>query len=170
MWDNSYTMTTLYLDLEETVIRSWSNQTLCNVSKVRQFLNDNLDVDRGDVRVFSFAIYNDKDKDEFVRFIKPMLEQALGVTITQWPSVFDMAEASQKLTGARWLDADTMGGLDICEYISIVGKVRSFEDWVLYHATDNSRSVLIDDIVPSKTVIHHDRALVINYVNVVKNL
>lgn len=158
--------TTLYLDLEGTVIKGWDDQVLMNVRRLRDLLSNNPDIDRRDVRVFSFAIYNDKDKDEFVRFIKPMVENALDVTITQWPSLYDMAVASQKLSGHRWVDQDD-GSMDVHDYISIVGKVNAFEDWVTYYHGDGSRVMLVDDIVPNKTVLNHSLGLQVDFVNVV---
>lgn len=160
-------MTTLYLDLEGTVITSFDDALLANTCRVRDFLDANSDLDRADVRVFSFAVYNDKDKDVFVRTMKAMLERALGVTITQWPSLYDMALASQKLSGHRWIDQDD-GSMDVHDYISIVGKVNAFEDWANYHHAQGGRVVLLDDIVPMKTVINETLNLQINYINVEK--
>ena len=165
--------TTLYLDLEGTVIKGWDDQVLMNSSRVRDFLDSNPDIDRDDVRVFSFAIYNDKDKAEFVRDIKPMLERRLGVTITQWHSVQDMALRTQQLTGNRFLDSDTMGGHGISEYIALVGKVNAFLDWVVYEVGSedgpgSARVVLVDDIVPMRTVLDHTLGLQVDYINVDK--
>jgi hypothetical protein len=134
---------------------------------VTDFLDANPDLDRTDVRVFSFAIYNDADKDQFVRTMKPMLERALGVTVTQWPSLYDMALASQKLSGHRWIDQDT-GDMGVHDYISIVGKVHAFDDWVNYHHAEGGRVVLVDDIVPMKTVLNETLGLQLNYINVEK--
>jgi hypothetical protein len=158
-------MTTLYLDLEGTVITSWEDQLLMNASRVRDFIDANPDLDRKDVRAFSFAIYNDKDKDTFVQCIKPMLERVFDVTITQWPSLYDMAAASQKLSGHRWIDQDT-GNVDMHDYISIVGKVNAFEDWANYHHGGGGDVVLVDDIVPTKTVLNHTLGLQVDYINV----
>jgi hypothetical protein len=163
-----YEVTTLYLDLEGTVLTNWSDALLMNVSRVTDFLDANPDLDRSDVRVFSFAIYNDADKETFVRTMKPMLERALGVTLTACPSLYDMAIRSQMLTGYRWVDQDT-GALDITMYINVVGKVRAFEDWVTYHRDEGaSRVVLVDDIVPMKTVLNHTLGLQLDYINVDK--
>lgn len=158
-------MTLLYLDLEGTVLTSFDDALLMNVCRVQDFLDANPDLDRTDVRVFSFAIYNDKDKDQFVRTMKPMLERALGVTITSCPSLYDMALASQRLTGHRWIDQDT-GDVDIHDYISIVGKVHAFEDYVNYHHAEGGRVVLVDDIVPSKTVLNRTLGLQLDYINI----
>lgn len=155
--------TKLYLDLEGTIITSFDDARLVNVIKISDFLDANPDIDRDDVRVFSFAIYNDKDKDKFIRFIKPMLERALNITITEWPSILDMALKSQKLTGNRWLDSDSMGGMNISEYIAIVGKVNAFDDWVLFDRNPG-RFMLIDDIVPMKTVLYGELSMQLDYV------
>lgn len=163
-------MTKLYLDLEETVISSWQDQVLVKSHKLEMLLAANPDIDRSDVRVFSFAIYNQKDKDEFARDIKPMLERRFGITITLWPSVAEMAEADQLLTGRRWLDADSMGGLDICEFIDLRGKAGAFMNWVLFHGVDGERYMLLDDVVPQHVLYDRKRDIQIDFVNVDRDL
>lgn len=163
-------MTKLYLDLEETVISSWQDQVLVKTHKLETLLAANPDLDRTDVRVFSFAIYNQKDKDEFARDIKPMLERRFGITITAWPSVAEMAEADQLLTGCRWLDADTMGGLGITEFICLRGKAGAFENYVWYHGTDGERYMLLDDVVAQRVIYDRKRDIQIDFVNVDRDL
>lgn len=163
-------MTKLYIDLEETVIGSWQDQVLVKSHKLEQLLAANPDLDRTDVRIFSFAIYNQKDKDEFARDIKPMLERRFGITITLWPSVAEMAEADQLLTGCRWLDADTMGGLDISEFINIRGKAGAFENWVWFHGVNGERYMLLDDVVPQRVIYDRKRDIQIDLVNVDKDI
>lgn len=163
-------MAKLFLDLEETVIRSWSNQTLCNIGKIKNFLDTNPGVDRHDVRIFSFAIYNEADRKEFERDIKPMLERGLNITVTEWPSVMQIAELDQRLTGCRWMDADTMGGLDICEFIAIRGKPGAFENYIWAEGEDGESYVLIDDVVPQRSIIDHRRRIQIDLINVDKSL
>lgn len=163
-------MTKLYLDLEETVINNWQEQLLVKTHKLEQLLSANPDIDKNDVRVFSFAIYNQKDKDEFARNIKPMLERRFGIVITEWPSVAEMAEADQVYTGNRWLDADTMGGLDICEFIAIRGKAGAFENWVWHTGVDGERYLLLDDVVPQRVIYDRKRDIQIDLVNVDRDL
>ena len=159
-------MTKLYLDLEETVIKSWQDQVLVKSDKLEQLLAFDLTIDRDDVRIFSFAIYDQKDQDEFERRIKPMLERRFGITITQWPSIEDIATADQRLTGIRWLDGDTMGGLDIHEFITIRGKVTAFENYVRFHHDDGDRHVLLDDVVPFRSVTDLRTGTVVLTINV----
>ena len=163
-------MSKLYLDLEETVIRSWSDQTLCNIGKLKVFIDSNPDVDREDVRIFSFAIYNDADKKECEKFIVPMLERALNIKITAWPSVKEIAEIDQRHTGCRWMDADMMGGLDICEFIAIRGKPGAFENYIWATGDDRTNYILIDDVVPSRSIIDHRRIIQIDFINVIRDL
>jgi hypothetical protein len=160
----------LHLDLEQTIITNWNDEFLCNVQKIKSFIDANPDIDRDDVRIFSFAIYDQRDQETFDREIKAMIERVLDVKITAWPSVFEMAEADQQYTGDRWLDADTMGGLDICEFINIRGKHGAFENYVWHTAVDGSRHILIDDLVPHRSIVDHTRGIQIDLINVDKNL
>lgn len=160
-------MSTLYLDLEQTVIDNWQDGLLHKPQRIKHFIDANYpDINVDDVRIFSFAIYDDADKAKFEHELKGMLEATLDITITQWPSVVEIAAASQKLTGVRWLDKDTMGGMDIHEYITIVGKFRAFEDWVWLRHEDGNRVVLIDDVVPQRTIYDHVRDIQIDLINV----
>lgn len=163
-------MTKLFLDLEDTVINNWAEALLVKTHKLQQLLAANPDIDRTDVTIFSFAIYNQKDKDEFERSMKPMLERTFGITCTAWPSVAEIAEADQLLTGCRWLDAYTMGGLYIHEFIAVRGKAGAFENWVWYHGVDGERYMLLDDVVPQRVIYDRKRDIQIDLVNVDKDL
>ena len=63
----------IWLDLEETIISSWADflsfsyNCIINEKKIRKFLRDN---NIKEVNVFSFAIWNDKDKEVFVKDIR----------------------------------------------------------------------------------------------------
>ena len=163
-------MTKLFLDLEETVINNWDEALLVKTDKLKTLLWTNPDIDRHDVTIFSFAIYNQKDKDLFERTMKPMLERTFGIVVTAWPSVAEMAEADQRLTGVRWLDADTMGGLDICEFITLRGKAQAFEHWVWLHGEPGGRYLLLDDVVPSRTIYDRRKDIQIDLINVDRDL
>lgn len=159
--------TKVFLDLEDTVITVWNDPYLKNTRKVREYLTTIPQFD-GTVAIFSFAIYNTYDQGVFEQTMKQWLEDALGVSITEWPSVQDVAKASQRLTGVRWFDGDVMNRVDVNEFISIKGKAGAFEDFCLdgHKKGDNTHFVLIDDVVPNKTMIYHNRGLVIDLVNV----
>jgi len=157
----------VFLDLEGTVITGWNDPYLKNTRKVREYLRSIPEFD-GTVAIFSFAIHNTYDQGVFEQTMKRRLEDALDVLITEWPSVQDVAKASQRLTGVRWFDGDVMSGVDVDKFISIKGEAGAFEDFCLdrHKKGDSTHFVLIDDAVPNKTMIYHNRGLVIDLVNV----
>lgn len=147
----------VFLDLEETIIHSFSNPLLCNVQKIRKYLRKH---SIKEIHIFSFAIYNIADQATFEREMKPAIEEALGVTVLSWPSVRDMLKADYELTGV-YFD----GGTEVHDYITIRGKPQGFINYV------NSKwnydyAVLIDDIVPNQTVIFHDPKCQVDLINV----
>ncbi len=155
-------MTKLYLDLEGTVIDSWDNFRVINAHRVRKFLDDNPDVDRNDVRLFSFAIYNSADIAT-ARFHLDRLEHALRCKITAVPSVADMVAVNQEYTGVAWGDSD---GLAVHQFINVKRKMYAWVDHVFATEQDGTRAVLIDDVVPTRTVIDHKRAMQLDLINV----
>ena len=59
----------------------------------------------------------------------------------------------------------------ITDYISIRGKVGAFENWVNGAVgLKNHHNVLIDDVVPNKTIIHRDIGYKIDFINVFNDL
>ena len=77
----------LFLDLEETVIRSWDNPLFCNTDFILDVLKkENVK----QVHIYSFAIYNDHDKEIFEKTMKAGLEQHLGVEILSWMSIKEL--------------------------------------------------------------------------------
>jgi len=159
--------TKVFLDLEETVITNWSEELLHHPERVKRFLDSIPGFDRT-VEIFSFAIGNQRDKDLFVsRKMKEMLERELNVDIVAWPSVEEMARASQKFTGCRWLFNDECpSGLDLTEFISIKGKVGAFDDFCMLNHPKDTHCILIDDIVPDRITKFWRDNLIIELVNV----
>lgn len=147
----------VFLDLEETIIYSWSNPLLCNVHKIRTYLRKH---NITEIHIFSFAIYNVVDQAEFVRDMKPAIEEALGVTVLSWPSVRDMLKADYELTGVHF-----DSGTEVHDYITIRGKPQGFINYINSRCEYNY-AVLIDDIVPNQTVIFHDPGCRVDLINV----
>lgn len=146
----------LFLDLEETVIRSWTNPTLCNVHKIRQYIQK---IRVSEISIFSFAIYNNEDKDYFERNIKEHIETALGVDIMEWPSVDEINSVFFNNYGIHF---------DRHEFINIWGKSRAFTDYC--KATQSGVCILIDDVVPNELLFVWERPsrteIVIETINV----
>ena len=80
----------LFLDLEDSVItpvmNGWFNTEVINATKVKTFIAE---FKPDYVNIFSFAIWNEKEKKQFELGAKPMLEQALGITLSYVPTVDD---------------------------------------------------------------------------------
>jgi len=144
----------IFLDLEETVITSWAEGLLCNSSRVRDFLAEN---DAKSFTVFSFAVWNDKDKQDFEKLHRRGLERALDCRVAACPSVEDFMRADTALTGVHF-DSLT-------DFISIRGKVGSFTNWVRFNGI--SHAILVDDVVPNVDIVTRDSGDVIRFINVV---
>jgi hypothetical protein len=153
----------IFLDLEETIINSWQDQLLVNTQKVKDWLRE---IGATEVDIFSFAIYNERDQEIFVRQMKPFLERVLEVKINTWPSVIEMAVADTKETGIYWLrDSESLG---IVEYINLRGKMYGFINYVRHMYPGLANVVLLDDVVPNTTMSFNDDNQSIHLVNVKK--
>lgn len=136
---------------------------LINVSAIREFLNrDEFILNTSvtpvieEVRIFSFAIWDNKDKEDFVtRHFKDMLERALGVKVVEWLSVEDMQKIIENWSGFKFLDRT--------DFMQLHGKHDAFIKVCLAREV-GVNCVLLDDAVPSRTVIDHERNLEINLV------
>ena len=144
----------IFLDLEETVITSWAEGMLCNSSRVRDFLASH---DAKSFTVFSFAVWNDKDKQDFEKLHRRGLERALDCKVAACPSVEDFMRADTALTGVHF-DSLT-------DFISIRGKVGAFTNWVRFNGI--SHAILVDDVVPNVDIVTRDSGDVIRFINVV---
>lgn len=150
----------IFFDLEETLILSWTNHYLCNRNKIIKFLDF---YDIKEIHIFSFAIWNDDDKQYFNTEIKPFIEDSYKVCILSAPSVQEMRRSDTELTGIQY---DS-----ITDYVSIRGKVGAFENWVQAAVgLKRNHNVLIDDVVPNKTIINRSVGYKIDYINVFDDL
>lgn len=145
--------TLLFLDLEETVIESWHNPLLCNISKVKKFLSE---FDTKDVRIFSFAVWNEDDRKEFDFSIKGLLERTFGVNIVWCPTLAEIAKEVGVFTKCRW---------EPHEITTVWGKHRAFIDFCTSQFSD-VECVLLDDVVPNLEIFNKDKNLKIRLVNV----
>ena len=146
-----------FLDLEQTIIASWDDPVLINVDKISAFLKQN----RADeVRIFSFAIYDDKDKRKFDDTIKHDIQRALDLPVLTWPSVQDMMRADFEHTGVRFEP-----GHEMTEFIQLRGKAQGFFNYVCHHYNFD-RAVLIDDVVPDLSFTHRKKGWTVELFNV----
>lgn len=143
-----------FFDLEETLIESWTNRTLVNFRYIQSFIKDH---NVKDVHLFSFAVWNDEDKDYFNKRIKQELEDIYNIKFVSVPSVLDMIEVDTEYTGIRY---DSM-----TDFILIAGKVGAFKSWV-YSKHPNQSAILLDDIVPNLDILNRDTNVLLRYIKV----
>jgi|GEM_PF-3636301 len=130
----------VFLDLEETVITSFDEGLLCNLDLVKRFLTKH---NTSKVSIFSFAIWNSKDREEFHRGIRRNIERGLGVEVISVPTVEEIAASIKRGNKTHF---------SIHDIISIWGKHRAFFDWCKFEEVDDC--ILLDDVVPN--LILHD--------------
>jgi len=143
----------LFLDLEETVIQSWDNPIFCNTDFILDILKQE---QVKQVHIFSFAIYNDRDKKIFENTMKSGLEQHLGVEILSWVSIKELIEKIFNHTNTLF---------DENELITLWGKVRSFHDFCSSEF-NNIECILVDDVVPNSRFDLFDKNLSIRTIRV----
>ena len=148
---------TCWLDLEQTIIASWDDVFLINVTTIRDFLKSR---NITEVGIFSFAIYNEADKEEFRKNVKPIIELALGVTVTTYPSVQDMIRVEKQFTGVRFDQP-----YEVTEYIHLRGKKDAFINYI-QGICEFETAILIDDVVPDLTLSHRFKGWAIELWNV----
>lgn len=146
-----------FIDLEQTIIESWDNPNLINVQRISTWLKQ----ERADeLRIFSFAIWDDKDKRKFDNDIKPAIQLALDLPVVSWPSVQDMMRADFNHTGIRFEE-----GHAVSEFIQLRGKEQGFFNFVC-NQYDFDRAVLVDDVVPDLTRTHRIKGWSVEFWNV----
>lgn len=147
-------MKKVFLDLEGTVITVWNDAYLCNIAQVGKFLrSEGVDT----VDIFSFAVYDDADRNSFNNGIRKALEvSSLGVSINHCLTVDEIAKVLRQSTGTNW---------NRQELLSVWGKYRAFIDYCRAKFKD-CECVLVDDAVPNMTAVDQDKNLTIRLVNV----
>lgn len=138
----------LFIDLEETIIRSWHDPTLCNVEFVKNIIREEK---VEEIHIFSFAIFNQKDMDYFESNLKPFLETVLGVKILSWMSISELNKVIRRFTSVV---------LEDWELTDVWGKFRCFQDYCRAQFT-NSDCILVDDVTPNSVFSLPDFNLVI---------
>lgn len=142
-----------FFDLEDTLIDSWASGLLVHTSVVREFLQ------RYDIRgfhIFSFAVWNERDRATFDQDLRQLLERTFQVQILTCPTLEDFREAT--------LEQAQMA-FSASGYCQQWGKVRAFQDYVRHHGFDG-RAVLVDEMVPTASTVERQSGHVIEYVNV----
>jgi hypothetical protein len=131
-------MSQVWIDLEETIIDSWSSGLLINHHKIKNWLDTN-NID--DINIWSFAIWDEKDQKEFVSSgMHESIERVLNRKILSSVSVTEMHKLVYQYEKVRY-DNDT-------DFMSLNGKHWSFIKFCMGHHVGQD-CILIDDCVPS---------------------
>ena len=150
----------VWLDLEQTIINNWQEGLLINSTAIRRWLNQH---EVGDIHIWSFAIYNDKDLKDFVQSgMKEAIERILNRKILSHPSVEQMQQMVYKYERIKY---DHWS-----EFTALNGKQWSFIKFCLGEHPDK-KCVLIDDVVPSleiKNVKTGGEIILINVNDIIK--
>ena len=146
-----------FWDLEDTCMTTWGDGCLINVSKLQDWVEKN---NVTEITIFSFAIWNDADVERFNHEFKSKLERAFNV------KVVDVVKAE---TVHEVVCHAMRAAFTLSEFLSLWGKKRSFMEYCAITLKDCT-AVLLDDCVPNMTVHMHDLNLVVEYVNVTKNM
>jgi hypothetical protein len=146
-----------FLDLEETVIRSFDNPRLVNIEKVKKFLHNH---GATELHIFSYAIHSEADRTIFNRDIKPRLEEILELPIVSCPTIPEVMKADYELTGLFFSPTS-----EVTEYIYTRGKTYGFINYV-NNKYNYTRAVLIDDTVADMTITYRNLGARIDFYNV----
>ncbi len=145
----------VWLDLEETIITSWSEGLLMNVNKLKNWLLVN---DVTEIHIFSYAIWDKEDYKYFVTSgMKEMIETALGVSIVSWISVDELKTKVEYYEGIIY-DSRT-------EFMQINNKEWGFVKYCLSQYK-TEECYLIDDTVPNMGFHEYDKLLDMYLINV----
>ena len=156
---------TLFLDLEDTIItpvvNGWFSADLMNVGKIKSFIErEGIE----DFMIFSFAIWNDKDLEDFNRICRPMIEKSLGVNFGFIPTLEkDILDSCCKQKGISSSEISTM------EVRDFWGKDLSFvlcaKDWFSKNESHHT-VILLDDMVQTMSVTFKKENLTVQLFNI----
>ncbi len=148
----------VYLDLEETVINNWHDGLIIySCKKVSKWLDKNLSPKIDDLNIFSFAIYNDEDKETFHKILEPMLTVEMGYFFDKVLTVDEIKKIVERNEKFSYEDR--------LEFVQLNGKQWSFIKYCRA-VHKNCECYLIDDMVENMTVKYDDIGLTIHLINV----
>jgi len=156
----------LFVDLERTLIDTWGTNTLGPKHRVVELLAEHFEHSRHnrplDATVWSFAIWDDRDRIIFNTETKFWLEDEFNLNFVDVITVKEMIDAVCELKGFN------LQKIDLWDFCPMWGKDRSLEDWIKLKAREfaNKHIVLLDDMVGNRTVNIHDTNTRIDFVKV----
>lgn len=132
-------MTTLWLDLEMTVIDAFDNlPCIVNEEKIFNFLKT---IEHDRIGIFSFALWTEEDRKRFNTLMKPFLEHHFNIVIDPTliptkPELFKSIKTHPRRKGLC---------IDANDFNDFWDKQLTFMDWIRIEHTGTH--ILIDDMV-----------------------
>jgi hypothetical protein len=127
-------MTTLFLDLEKTIIYSWYDPVIINEDRITRIIRS---IKPDKIGIYSFAIYNNDDLELFYKTIQPEIETTFHIKIES-----DLTYTVEEMVETILQRNDT----DIRKFIQEYGKQKSFSEFIKRKYKEG-HFVLLDDLV-----------------------
>lgn len=143
---------TIFVDLEQTLIESWYDHRICNREKVSNFIKAH----GNEVELFSFAVWDEKDREKFEIDLRQWIEEEHNLVFTKIHCLEDIAKVIREFRGVQY---ETLN-----DVITLHGKDRALEDFCLAQNKTDWKFVLLDDVVQNKTIIFRDLNVEFNFV------
>lgn len=143
-------MTTLFLDLEKTIIHSWDDPMIVNEERVTNKIRS---INPDKIGIYSYAIYDRKDLTIFQSTIQEDLENTFQIKIdpTLLVTVEEIADTVKQLKNS-----------DVRTFIQQYGKQKSFSEFIK-QKYKVGKFILLDDLVENTEIIEGD--LKIQFIN-----
>lgn len=154
-------MTIALFDLEETLIESWDDPIILvhNVQKIRNHVKRCIDLGETQLAfgIFSWAIWNEKDKLTFKLTMQDDLEHALGFMFD--PNfVFDMEQISDIVLNVR------KKKLSKSDMFDLFGKEECLLSMLRGNFFKGQDVILFDDVVDNMEIFHPNGS--IQFINI----
>ena len=146
------------------MLDGWGNTELINIEKVKAFIGS---FQPHSVSIFSFAIWNELERERFNTLVRPHLEQALGIKLDAVPTVDDdiIPVCCQQMNIAR-------STVDFQEASNFWGKQGAFRLFARHHALRlqahhvTLHAALLDDAVYNETIMWPDLVATVQQFNI----
>lgn len=144
--------TTVFVDLEDTLVDSFDEMVAVNHEKVDRFMKEHCP--NREVDLFSFAVWDERELERMHRFAFHV-EREHDLKFNKIWTCMEMIKTVQAHTGVFW---------DLHDFLSVWGKERGFEDFCTALRLKDHTFVLFDDVVPNKIVHFSDTNVTIKFV------
>lgn len=150
--------TILFLDIEETIIKSLDEPDLIidNMHKIKDFIHKEKP---DEINIFSFGLWTNEDRDRFNKNIKNFIEEKLEIKFKNIPTLSEINKVTFKQNNISKIEIDDI------EIITLMGKFKTFIEFCFNNFT-NTKCILIDDTVPNTTITNRDTSLIIRTINI----